>query len=76
MPKYELKMDDRHRITLPEPVANSIGRELHLSPNTITALIHKKDASLEDIIKSTELLVETLKHELELQRKERLKEHE
>ena len=69
MPRFDLKVDARHRITLPEPIVNSIGRELHLSPNTITALIRKKDASLEDIIKSTELLVETLKHELELQRK-------
>ena len=69
MPKYLLKLDERNRITLPEPIANVIGKELHLSPNTITAIIHKKDARLEDIIKSTELLVETWKHELELQKR-------
>jgi DNA-binding transcriptional regulator/RsmH inhibitor MraZ len=74
MPKYLLKMDDRRRITLPEPVANNLGKEIYLSPNTVTMLLHKKDASLDDIIKSTKLLLEMLKHEKELKEKGLLKE--
>lgn len=68
MPKYRLKVDSRHRITLPDPVAQSIGDEIDLSPNTVTALISRKDISLKDKIKSTRLLLAMLNHEEEIQR--------
>jgi len=68
MPNFILKADERRRITLPEPVFNGLGEEIRLSPNTITALIAKKDAKLDDIIKSTKLLLEMLEHEKEMQK--------
>lgn len=69
MPKYDLKMDERRRVTLPEPIANDMGKKLHLSPNTVTALLYSKGVPLEDVIKSTELLIQMLKHELDLKKK-------
>lgn len=75
MPKYNLKLDGRRRITLPEPIADGIGKELYLAPNTVTALIYSKDVPLQDIIHSTELLLQALKHQLILQQKEKQKKN-
>lgn len=73
MPKYPLKKDRRNRITLPGPVANNLGDDIFLSPNTITALIHKAGVNLDDIVKSTKLLIEMLEHEEDLEKKGLLK---
>ena len=70
MPRFPLKLDSRNRVTIPDAIANSIGTEVFLSPNTVTALLHRKDLPTEEIIKSTELLLQMLRHDLELEIKQ------
>ena len=66
MPKYELKLDERRRITLPEFITNGMGKELNISPNTVTALLYSKNVPLEDIIRSAKLLLDMLEHERDM----------
>ena len=75
MPKYELKLDERRRITLPEFITNGMGKELNISPNTVTALLYSKNVPLDDIIRSTKLLLEMLEHERDLAKAELKKEN-
>lgn len=71
MPRIKVKIDDRNRITLPKVIADNFKDGVYLSPNTVTLLIMKQNASLDDVIRSTELLLEMLKHEKELEERGR-----
>lgn len=66
---YSLHLDARRRLILPQAVLGCLGRNLQLYAFDMTALLHAKWTPLEDIVKSTELLLQTLKHELEMQQK-------
>jgi len=70
IPKYERPLDDKNRVVLPRDVTNKWGKEIVFRPNTYASIVHPKGVELEHVIRSVEILLEDLRHQLEVEKEE------
>lgn len=68
MPAVEREFDQRGRVTIPQDYIKEWGMKVVIHPNYCSAVIRPKKVSLEDAIRSVEILITDMYHQLELQK--------
>ena len=62
MPAIERPIDERSRIVLLKDILKNWGDCAIVRPNTYSIIVHPKSAKLGHVIRSTEILLEDLRH--------------
>jgi len=76
MPAIEREFDQRGRLTIPQDYIKTWGEKVVIHPNYCSAVIRPKKVSLEDAIKSVEILLDDMRHQLEIQKEIQKKKEE
>lgn len=66
--EIEKELDERNRVVLPKEVFEKWGNRIVITPDSFSAVIYPKGTSLEHVIRSTEILLEDLKHRLQAEK--------
>ena len=59
--EYELKAGPQGHVHLPKKIREALGEELKLLPNAVAGAIYPKDADLNHVIQSLEVIIADLK---------------
>lgn len=65
----ERDLDNNNRLTFPMRITKRWGGRAIIHPATCAIIVRPKNIPLKDAIRSVEILLEEMRHELELQRK-------
>jgi len=76
LPEIERELDERNRMVLPKDIFEKWGNKILISPNSFAAVIYPKNSDLEHVIKSTEILLEDLRHRAEVVNDKKKKQKE
>jgi len=68
MPEIEKEVDERGRIVLPKDIFEKWGDKITIAPNSFSAIIYPKNTPLAHVIKSTEILLDDLRHRNEVEK--------
>ena len=68
MPAVERDFDKRGRVTIPQDYIKEWGEKVVIHPNYCSAVLRPKKVSLENAIKSVEILLDDMRHQLELEK--------
>ena len=69
MPVIERDLDGKSRIVMPKDFTKDWGSKILIHPNYCAIVLRPKSASLEDVIRSVEILLDDLRHQLEIERR-------
>lgn len=67
-PVVEIELDERGRFVIPKNFRGNWGKKLAFHPNYCAGVIRPTRVSLEEAIKSVEILLTDMYHQLELQK--------
>lgn len=69
----ERQIDDKNRVTLPEEMLKKWEETVLIHPNYCAVVIRPKNVSIDDAIRSVEILLDDMRHQKELDEKEKKK---
>lgn len=70
--EYDLKAGPQGHVYLPKKIREALGEELKLLPNAVAGAIYPKDADLDHVIRSLEVIIADLKLRAESVKETRL----
>jgi hypothetical protein len=70
MVEFKLKLPRTQNIVwIPKPVADCLGRDLRIMPNSAAAVLYSAKASTREVIQSLSILLQDLQYKLEREEK-------
>jgi len=70
MVELKTKMASSGQVYIPKELREPFGRELTILPNAAAAVIFRTGTNYEDILVSLRIIIEDIRHRIELQRKQ------